>query len=102
MKRYTRVVKVGKKLFRYDREDCVVQWVSKATAEMRKDNEEWMEKWGRPLWDIGDDGYEVVDSIGLSRKNWDNVEARKEYLQMWNDELNEEAAYLAEEFKMYG
>ena len=61
-----------------------------------------MEKWGRPLWDIGDDGYEVVDSIGLSRKNWDNVEARKEYLQMWNDELNEEAAYLAEEFKMYG
>lgn len=75
--------KVGKRMFRYDAERCVVQFVSKATPDMYDDDREWMRKYGRPLWGIDADGYIVLDSAGLSREHWEDKEARIMYLTEW-------------------
>lgn len=98
----SKIVKVGDKEFRYDYKDCVVEYVMKADAQMYEDNKEWQKKWGRDLWDIDAEGYEVIASAGLSREHWDDKEARKEYLEMWAQELDEESQYLAEQYMMYG
>jgi len=91
-----------KKSFQYDRKRAVVLYVAKAGIEEIADNQEWVAKYGKPLFEIQEDGYMIIDSIGLSRENWDNKEARDEYLHGWCMNMEEEQAYmtadLAKEF----
>lgn len=100
-KRFSKVVKVDGKKFRYDYKDGIVECVSKADEEMLKDNERWQEKHGRNLWDVDADGYFVVASAGLLKENWDKSATRNEYLKDWSEELDAEAQYLAEQFIKY-
>jgi len=87
--------------FRYDYDTCMVEYVFKATEENRKDNEEWLQKYNEPLWNIDDKGYIVLERIGLRPENWKNKEARMEYLQEWSYELNAECSALVADFVKY-
>ena len=70
----SKAYKYGGKLFRYDFDDCMVEYIVKANAEMRKDNEEWMEEFGKPMWEIYESGYSIIDRVGLRRENWKDKE----------------------------
>ena len=90
--------KIGKRMFRYDAERCVVQYVDKATPDMYEDDKEWMAKYGHPLWGIDNDGYIVLDSAGLSREHWNDKEARIEYLTEWSYEITAETDWLVADY----
>ncbi len=95
-------VKINGKLFRYDYENSVVEYIYKLSAEEVQEELDWMEKHdGKPLVGMDEDGFSVVESVGLRRENWENREARAEYLSLWADELDEEAAYLMDSFIKY-
>ena len=100
--RYSEPYKYGKKLFRYDYNERLVEWIHKPSEDELNDNKEWQEKYQKDLWEIVD-GYVVVDRVGLRMENWDNVESRKSYLQNWCDDIEEETqielSYFEEEFK---
>ena len=64
-------------------------------------NKEWQAKYGKDLWDIDENGMLEITSAGLSRENWENKESRAEYLGVWVDEIEEEAAILAADFVKY-
>ena len=98
----SRAYKFGGKIFRYDFDDAQVELIYKADKEMIQDNKEWIEKYGRPLWDIDEHGYTVADTVGLGSNNWKNKEARDEYLAGWIDELDEESRILAEQYLAWG
>ena len=99
--KYTKPYKRGNRLFRFNLSACLVEWIEKPTAKMYADNTEWQESFGKDLWDIVD-GYVIVETVGLNAENWKNKESRNEYLDVWNDELDEESAYLAHQYIMYG
>ena len=67
-KRYSSVYKRKKNKFRYDYEYAIVEWL--------------------------DENDEVIDSVGLSRENWKNREARNEYLDGWIAEMYDSLDYL--------
>ena len=90
--------KVGKRMFRYNADKCIVEWVEKASADMYEDDARWIAEHGRPLWGIDKDGYIVLDSAGLSREHWDDEDARTMYLTEWNYEISDEVDYLVDEF----
>jgi len=94
---YTISYEGEKKSFQYDRDNATVLYVAKASAEDIAVNQEWVTKYGKPLFEILGDGYMVFDSIGLSRENWDDKEARDEYLHGWMFEMEEELAYMMED-----
>lgn len=103
MGKRSRVYKVRDKLFQYDFDECMVYWVSKPNKDILEDNDEWMSKHGHPLFPINDDGYmDVTDGVGLAKSNWQDKEARNEYIEMWCDELDEENAILLEQYKRWG
>lgn len=87
MKRYSRAVKVGNKLFMYDRQRSLVLYVGKVDAENRK----WLED-----EEIIDGKYFVVAQIGLREENWKNKDARFDYLNEWAFELDCEFSDLSE------
>ena len=91
-------VKVSGKLFRYDFDRSVVEYIIKADAETIDAEIEWEQKHGSQLYGVGADGYIVLASAGLRKENWTNTAARKEYLSEWADELSEEENCLAEDF----
>lgn len=91
-------VKVSGKLFRYDFDHSVVEYIIKADAETISEENEWKRKYGSQLYGVGADGYIVLASAGLRKENWTNTAARKEYLSEWADELSEEENCLAEDF----
>ncbi len=97
----SKVYELKGKLFRYNFDRCVVEYVAKAGEEELKDEAEWLERYGRPLFGLDADGYMVLDSAGLSRENWENREARDSYLFAWTTDLDEEAAALAADFEKY-
>lgn len=97
----SKVYKLDGRLFRYDFDNAVVEYIVKADNEYLKDNEEWLQKYGRPLFDIDHDGYIVLDSIGLSLENWQDREARNGYLESWAMDLDEEESRLGEDFIRY-
>lgn len=98
----TQIYKRGKRTFRYNFDEAIVEYISKADAEMIADDKEWKANHnGSSLWDIDEDGYITLDSAGLSRENWKHKESRNYYLDQWNDELDEEAAYQAYLFEKY-
>ena len=94
-------VKVSGKLFRYDFDHSVVEYIIKADAETISEENEWKRKYGSPLFGIDAEGYIVCSTAGLSVGNWKDVDARREYLSGWADELEEEAACLADDFVKY-
>lgn len=91
-------VKVSGKLFRYDFDHSVVEYIIKADAETIDAEIEWEQKRGSQLYGVGADGCIVLASAGLRKENWMNTAARKEYLSEWADELSEEENCLAEDF----
>lgn len=86
------------KLFRYDYEFSVVEYLVRATKDMYKDNEEWQDTYGRNLFQIDPDGYMVNATVGLHLDNWRRKSIRDEYLYEWCCELDEEMRYLSAEF----
>ena len=70
---YSKVIKVGDKMFRYNYMNGEVEWV--LTDRTRKETS-------------------VVDSIGLRLENWKDKESRTYYLQQWSEELEEELWYM--------
>jgi nuclear transport factor 2 (NTF2) superfamily protein len=94
----TKAVKVGKHYFKYDREMAIVRMYYKPKdeelQEMIADNKEWQKKYGKNLWDIDEDGLMYIDGAGLRRENWDNKDARNEYLAEMEADFEEEANYL--------
>lgn len=94
--------KYGKHYFKYDYENGIVHMMWKPNAqelkEMREDNKEWQDKYGKDLWDLDENNMTELDSAGLRSENWKNKEIRDEYLAEWTMETDEEAACLAEDF----
>lgn len=97
----SRAYKLRGKLFRYDFDNGMVEYIYKADAEMRKDNEEWMARWNKPLWEIDEHGYFVADSVGLRRENWKDKESRDYYLSTWLDDMAAELAFEEAMFMKY-
>lgn len=97
-KRYSAPYKYGKRTFIYDRQDAIVMWVSKITKEEIEDNQRWMDKYNKPLWETIEDKWIVIDSVGLSREHWRNKHERECYLDQWNQEINEECEWLSKDF----
>lgn len=93
--------KLNGKLFRYDFDRSVVEYIAKATAEDLADEAEWKAKYGRSLFNIDDDGYMVIDTVGLHVDNWKNKAARDEYLSGWCGDLDEESSALVADFVKY-
>ena len=56
---------------------------------------------GRSLYGIGDDGYIVLDSAGLSAENWKDREARDGYLTAWSNDLDAELERMSADFVRY-
>ena len=94
-------VKVSGKLFRYDFDRSVVEYIIKADAETISEENEWKRKHGSPLFGIDSEGYIVCSTAGMNVGRWENADARREYLSGWADELEEEAARLADDFVKY-
>ena len=95
------IVKINGKSFRYDHETKMVWWVQKATKEDIEDNQKWREQFGHDLFPI-EDGYTLIESVGLREENWTNKAAREEYLTEWADELDEESSILADQYLAWG
>lgn len=89
------------KLFRYDFDRSVVEYIAKAGPEEVADNAEWMQTHKEPLFDIDADGYMVICTIGLGTYNWKKKALRDEYLSEWCFNLDEESAALAADFVKY-
>lgn len=87
------IYKFKGKLFRYNFDHCVVEWVSKATQEEIDDNKKWQAKYGKNLWDIDEDGYIEIDAVGLRKENWTRKAVRDEYLSEWVAEIAEACDY---------
>lgn len=94
--------KLRGKLFRYDFDNGVVEYIAKADAETLASEAEWKAKHnGNSLYGIGEDGYMILDSAGLNRENWKNKARRDEYLAEWAADLDEEAAAMVAYFEKY-
>ena len=93
--------KVSGKLFRYDFDSSTVEYIAKAGTEEIEADREWKETHGRSLYGIGDDGYMVLDTIGLNRKNWEDKGARDEYLAAWDVDLDAELEEMTSNFVKY-
>lgn len=94
----SKVCKIESKLFRYNYNTNMVEYIARADKEMLADEAEWKVKHHSSLYDIDESGYTVIASVGLSVENWKNKGARVEYLTGWADELDEESTCLAADF----
>lgn len=94
--------KLNGKLFRYDFDVCTVEYIQKADEETIAADEKWkQDHGGRSLYGVGDDGYIVLESAGLSRKNWNDREARDGYLSAWCNDLDAELESMSADFVKY-
>lgn len=95
-------VKISGKLFRYDFDHAVVEYICKADADIIAEENEWKANHGgRPLFGIDETGHIVCATAGLNVSNWKDAYARQEYLSGWAAELDEEAERLADDFVKY-
>ena len=94
--------KLNDRIFRYDYDTAQVEYIYRADAEMITADKRWVKTYGHTLYGIDSKGFCVVGVVGLSKENWEDKEARLEYLQGWSDELDEEGAILAEQFEKWG
>ena len=84
-------------MYFYDRVNILVICASELGEERRQENDQWIEKYGEPLYDIFTvDGKDYVewDAIGLNIENWENVELRNEYLYEWQAQHQQEVKNL--------
>lgn len=72
--KYSKVIKKDGKQFRYNYKDNVVEYIGEIDGEI-----------------------EILDSVGLSKENWDNKEVRDEYLDQYIMDLNEEESYMTKD-----
>ena len=94
--------KLNGKLFRYNFDTCTVEYIQRADRETKEADAEWKRTHGgRSLYGVGEDGYIVLDTIGLSRENWADKEARDSYLSGWCNDLDEELSSMAADFVKY-
>lgn len=70
MKKQSKIYKFEGRSYRYNYEECLLEWVH---------------------------GKEVVTSIGLSRNEWEN--GAMYWIETWHMDLEEELFYLMQEFK---
>lgn len=89
------------KLFRYDFDWSVVEYIAKATEEDIADEAKWKEKHGEPLLGIDNDGYMVISTVGFQKDNWKSKVTRDEYLSEWCCDLDGESSALAADFIKY-
>lgn len=89
------------KLFRYDFDHCIVEYIAKAGLEDVADNAEWMQTYKESLFDIDADGYMVISTVGLHKDNWKSETARDEYLSEWCCDLDKESSALVADFVKY-
>jgi len=103
LKRYSRVYKVGDMRFRYDKENCILEYVRKVDAQLgamiTRENEEWRAEFGDDLWEVRE-GYVVISEIGLTRESWD--ESPKWWCEVYADELRREVQGYINEFVKEG
>ena len=98
--KYSKVYKHLNHEFRYNYDWGVVEYIAKADEWMLKEEAEWKASHGgRSLFDIDEEGYSLIDSVGLSKKNWEDKESRDSYLEEWIAEMRYEASLYAKEFK---
>ena len=83
------VYKFRGKMFRYNFDECLVEYIAKATEEELEENKEWQKEFGKNLWDIDENGYIEIDAVGLRKENWTRKEVRDEYLAEWVAEMQE-------------
>lgn len=93
------------KLFRFDYDRSIVEYIVKAETKDVESDRKWKETYGVSLYGIKEDGYMVANTIGLSQENWENQDVRDEYLASWSADLDEElksmeADYIKCEFPM--
>lgn len=86
------------RLFRYNYQNSMVEYICKADPEDVADDEARVAAHKPPLYNIDEEGFMVITTIGLHRDNWNNEGARREYLSQWSNELDEEVASLAHNF----
>ena len=89
---------VSGKMFRYDFDNSTVEYIAKAEPEQIESERCWKNVHGGTLYGIGDDGYMVLDTIGLSRTNWEDKETRDEYLAAWAADIDEWVEMMASDF----
>ena len=71
----SKTYKLNGKLFRYNFATCTVEYIPKADKETLTEEAEWkLAHEGRSLYGVGDDGYIVLDTIGLHPDNWKDRE----------------------------
>lgn len=90
------------KLFRYDFDNSVVEYIAKASSEEIDEEIEWEQKHGSQLYGIDADGYMVLETVGLREENWTRKAVRDEYLSQWCFDLDEELAALQRDFERFG
>ena len=73
-RKYSKVVKVSGKMFRYNYTDCEIEYIYKDDGKIK-----------------------VADSIGLSKKSWDDKDLRSAYLEDYAYQLDCEAEELMRE-----
>ena len=87
--------KLNGKLFRYNFDTCVVEYIQKADQETMQEDAEWKRNHdGRSL-------YIHQPTIGLSRENWKDKESRDGYLSVWCNDLDAELESMAADFVKY-
>ena len=93
--------KLDGKLFRYDFDHSMVEYIFKAEAEDIAFEQEWEKTHDYRIYEIDADGYMVKDAVGLHKDNWNNKAARDEYLAAWIVDLDAEAADMESDFVKY-
>ena len=93
--------KLDGKLFRYDFDHSMVEYIFKAEAEDIAFEQEWEKTHDYRIYEIDADGYMVMDAAGLHKDNWTNKAARDEYLAAWSVDLDAEAAAMEANFVKY-
>lgn len=98
----SKTYKLNGKLFRYNFATCTAEYIQKADKETLTEEAEWkLAHEGRSLYGVGDDGYIVLDTIGLHPDNWKDREARDGYLNAWCNDLDAELESMAADFVKY-
>lgn len=91
MNRYSTPVKYNNRTYIYDRDECLLCWVSKLTKD---------EEYNKLMFDrVINDKWGVVDEIGLSREGWKDKDSRMGYIAQWDYDIECECAYLAADFE---
>ena len=94
--------KLDGKLFRYDFDHSMVEYIFKAEAEDIAFEQEWEKTHDYRIYEIDAEGYMVMEAVGLHKDNWTNKAARDEYLAAGIVDLDAEAEAMAKEFVRWG